>query len=128
MRKGMVVDRRTALVAGAGFAVAATLPPRATASSFPIREMLAVLSDPAGAARIGSAWLRTATVDAASVCGRLAADLGAVPGMDAATLRRRLASCIADDFGAGRVETVDGWILARTELRLAALATLALAA
>lgn len=124
----MVVDRRTALAAGAGLAVAGAMPARATAGPLPIREMLAVLSDPAGTARIGSAWLRMAPVDAASIAGRLAADLEAVPGINPAILRLRLASCIAADFGAGRVETVDGWILARTELRLAALAALVLAA
>ena len=51
---------------------------------------------------------------------------------DAAALRRELAaggsadlsSRVRDDFGAGRVLLVDGWVLSETEARIYALAAL----
>jgi hypothetical protein len=71
------------------------------------------------AARLGRAYLRTATDEASAtrlaslVLGRTAV----APGGEAA----RVASNIRADFSAGRVVTVEGWIVSRTEARLCAL-------
>lgn len=40
-------------------------------------------------------------------------------------VRARLGRQVRDDFAAGRVVDIDGWILSRTEARIAALAALA---
>jgi hypothetical protein len=44
---------------------------------------------------------------------------------DTGRLRATVDRCVRADFAAGRVVTVDGWILAATEARLCALAALA---
>lgn len=36
-------------------------------------------------------------------------------GLDAGAVRSRLAELRAEDFAAGRVEVINGWVLARTE-------------
>ena len=43
---------------------------------------------------------------------------------DAAELRRGVARSVQEDFANGRVTRVQGWVLSRTEARLAALAAL----
>jgi hypothetical protein len=57
--------------------------------------------------------------------GAVAGDLGTTVGnlatLDRATLRRRVDRRIRADFAAGRVVSVDGWVLSRTEARLYAL-------
>ena len=66
-------------------------------------------------------------------CGRSAAELTrlllpgqtGISGLDDDTLRDRLRGQVVDDFNAGRVTLVEGWILSLTEARQCALLTLA---
>ena len=73
------------------------------------------------------AWLRRNAADPVALAEALRARLSAPPGTGADDLRRRLASCVAADFAGGDVVEVEGWVLARTEVRLAALAALVFA-
>jgi hypothetical protein len=70
---------------------------------------------------IGAAYLRSC-VDDAPGPATLAAELPA--GETVAALREAVAERVRNDFANGRVVTVDGWLLARTEVRLCALAYL----
>ena len=108
---------------GAAAAAGATGATGATGAALAERRAVAALSrlfsDPAAVRAVGAACrgcTRRPTVRA------LAADLGATVGdlaaLDRAALRRRLDRRIRADFGAGRVISVDGWVLARTETRL----------
>ena len=64
----------------------------------------------------------------AALAAALVASLGAEAGLpagDLAGLRRLVDERIRGDFAAGRVVDVDGWLLAVTEARICALASLA---
>jgi len=83
----------------------------------------AVFSDPRSAVAIGQRYL--ALHPAEADVERLKASL--FDGLDVArtaALRARLAEGRRRDFASGRTVIVDGWILARTELRACALLTL----
>lgn len=126
MSSGVLADRRSVLMAGtASAALAATsLLPAAGPAVAPL---LRLLTDPQGAAAIGRAWLQQVPASVESLVADLAADLGAEPAGDPG-LRERYAQRVAEDFATNRVERVDGWMLSRTEVRLAALAARTLAA
>ena len=80
----------------------------------------AIFSDPSGADNIGRAYLRSAPEEADP------AFLARVLGLDNATdLRRMLAARNKRDFECGDVVLVEGWVLARSEARACAHASLA---
>ena len=58
------------------------------------------------------------------LCGRSDLDLKGVPGMSADELRTHVRGAIENDFAAGRLVVVDGWMLAETEVVLSALVAL----
>ncbi len=123
--------RRRLLVTGVGLAASATLGPRAIGL---ILERLAASSDVGqslrelivhreSAALLGRAYL-TAVPHEADPSKLVSLILGepAIPtGREAA----RVAARIRADFDAGRVVTVEGWILSTTEARLCALCAVA---
>jgi hypothetical protein len=112
---------RRALIGGmATLGAAALLPWPATAAVTDPTDLLSVLSDPRGAARIGASYLalHPGEADAAALSARLLDETG--PGAPADRLRRRIAA----DYAARRTVSVDGWILSATEARLTALAHL----
>jgi hypothetical protein len=105
------------LGASAGPGIAASLPD--------------VLGVPATARRVGEAYL-AATPAEANVARLTSGVVGSLPRMpdllidvDAADLRAAIAEVIREDFRTERTVVIDGWILARTEARLYALAALA---
>lgn len=51
--------------------------------------------------------------------------LALLDGLDGSVVRSRLAELRAEDFAAGRVEVIDGWVLARTEAEACAVVFLA---
>ncbi len=83
------------------------------------------LVDPAAAARIGARVIEAAVpaVDMAAMERRMAA-FGDIlsTSADAAALHRAMATKVADDFAAGAIVEIDGWLLAQTEADLAVLA------
>jgi hypothetical protein len=84
----------------------------------------ALFSDLPGARKLGSQYLIDHPEEADAA---LLADLLCAPGsrsIGPAALRHNIAKLRADDFVAGRIALVDGWILARTEARACALAAL----
>ena len=94
------------------------------------RALVGLLSDPAGAAAVGRVWLAQAPGEADAA--RLVEDLAgprlaewqqlAAGGADA--LRPLVRARHVDDFAAGKVASVNGWVLSQTEVRLCALADL----
>ncbi len=70
---------------------------------------------------IGAAYLRSCADDGLDAA-TLAAELPAEVTMT--VLRETVAARVRDDFANARVVNVDGWLLARTEARLCALAYL----
>jgi hypothetical protein len=111
-------DRRGLLAgAAAGLAVGALATPGGAATA---RDTLALLvPDPGAAAGIAAAYLRRVP-DAPARLGALRDRLAGLdhPG-DA---RAWLAAARRDDFAAGEVLVLDGWVLARAEAELLALA------
>lgn len=91
--------------------------------------LLRVYDDPVAARRLGAAYLETrsssmrATLDA--VMRNLGVDERRLAGMPEREFRERVSRTIAGDFDSGRVATVGGWCLARTELDLCGLYCLA---
>jgi len=91
--------------------------------------LIDLFSRPDSAARIGRSYLR-ATPDEADRGKLLAAILDAEPKLgsprrrDSRELRRLIAAQCRREFASGRTAQVDGWIIARTEARLCALAAL----
>ena len=87
-------------------------------------------ADPASAARVGAAVLRSqpGELDAEAlvqaIAGARRAQLQALARSDPAGLARLLREQHRDDFAAGRVVAVEGWVLSRTEANLCALAAL----
>ncbi|MFO1067382.1 MAG: hypothetical protein U1E14_02555 [Geminicoccaceae bacterium] len=128
MTQPMRIARRTALLGAAGSVVVIASPLDAMATDqAAIRKLVGLLSDPAGAAQVGAVWLRGAAVSPAAILRELQDSLGTMLELDPKTLRCRLSSQVAADFAASRVDLVGGWVLARTEVRLAALAALVFA-
>jgi hypothetical protein len=86
---------------------------------------------PASARGVGRAYLAATPAEAsvarltAGVLASLPATSSDVSDADADELRAVLADVIREDFRTERTVVVEGWILARTEARLCALAALA---
>jgi hypothetical protein len=127
------LTRRAALAgfAGAGGLLAAGRPGFSLAADPAERVLteaaMSLFTDPAHVRQVGAACL-----DRQELCGSRATLIEEIFGAE----RQRLASCattaeihdwlrtrIREDFAAGRSVTVQGWVLARTEARLYALAT-----
>jgi hypothetical protein len=87
-----------------------------------------LLSDIAGARAIGLRYLALAPeeADRAALAAALFSGFAEPPAspIEFARLRRTLAAQRDRDFAAGDTVVIGGWILARTEARLCALATL----
>jgi hypothetical protein len=88
---------------------------------------MGMFSSPRDVRRVGAACL-----ERPELCGGRAALIEAIFGAErqrlaesasAAEIQDWLRSSIREDFAAGRSVTVQGWVLARTEARLYALAT-----
>ena len=94
------------------------------------RALVALLSDPAGSAAVGREWLAQAPgeTDAEQLVEALAGERRAawraLANGDADALRRAVRERHVEDFAAGRVTSVRGWVLSQTEARLCALAEL----
>ena len=122
----MKIARRSLLKAGSSLLALAALGRTAAALPAPgdgAARLLTLLGNPGAAARLGRCHLlrHPEEADAARLTARLTARLAPAGGpIRRAALRRSLAA----DFAAGRVTTVDGWILAATEVDLCALAAL----
>jgi hypothetical protein len=87
---------------------------------------LAHIFDHARLQQLGQAYLAaTPTERSAPELTRLLLPGESVAGLDDDTLRGRLRNRVLDDFTAGRVTLVDGWILSLTEARQCALLALA---
>jgi hypothetical protein len=84
--------------------------------------LTALVPNPASAAAVGREYLRVAP-DEADIA-RLCELLWPAPGVPQGALSRALAQRQRKDFADGRVVRLHGWILARTEARLWALAAL----
>ena len=115
-----------ALLAAA--AVGARLPGPWPGPVTPIR-LAGLLSDGAAVRAVGHAYLREAPGKTSP--GWLAAVLhhdafagGDLRALSDDALRARLAASVRRDYDAMRIVRVDGWVLAVTEARLCALATL----
>ncbi|MDQ4035942.1 MAG: hypothetical protein M3153_08430 [Chloroflexota bacterium] len=119
--------RRRLLVTGVGLAASATLGPRAIGL---ILERLAASSDVGqslrelivhreSAALLGRAYLAATPGEADT--SRLAWLILGAPGVPTGREAARVASRMRADFDAGRVVTVEGWIVSTTEARLCAL-------
>lgn len=120
-----IFDRRGALrliVAGCGSLPFVAVPALAVAPSACLGERLASIIPPSAAAGI-AARLRDDNGGTAGVDREFQDELGWLRRQaEACPTRQRLAAEIRrgvhDDFAAGRVLRVDGWILSRTELAL----------
>jgi hypothetical protein len=117
-----------ALVSGAlwlgrsfGFAAVPEADEKAAAASL----LDALFRDRASARAIGRSYLALAAPpEEQSIAGLLRALFPAGVG-DARALESHVAAAVRRDFAAGRVVTIGGWMLCRTEARLCALAALA---
>jgi len=88
-------------------------------------DLLACLGDRRAAARIGRAALAERPELGGDVGAlRHALDRAVAAVGDTGPLRRRLGRMVRDDFSAGRIERVQGWMLSETETRLCVLAAL----
>jgi hypothetical protein len=120
------VSRRTLLASlGATTAVACTggLPTVRTTEVAALDDLLRSFFTRVSDARaLGAAYVMTHPAEAGAVL-RLRRSLleGRVP-RPVTALRQRLAADIADDFTAGRVVVLEGFVMARTEARLCACA------
>jgi hypothetical protein len=96
----------------------------------PSERLAALLRHEEGARAIGREYLRRVPAEASSsvltarVAERLPGGLGAVDTVSQDRLRELLLRASADDFHELRTVEVQGWVLARTEARLCALAAL----
>ncbi len=118
-----VAHGRRAVVAGLGAGLLLGIPsPTEVGGEGDRGRLLADLFTALPSARaIGAAYLRSCPderLDAAT----LAADFPAEATIGA--LRESVDGRVRDDFANARIVTVDGWLLARTEVRLCALAYL----
>jgi hypothetical protein len=119
--------RRRLLVTGVGLAASATLGPRAiglilerlTGSGHVGPSLRELIVHRESAARLGRAYLAATPGEADP--SRLATLILGAPAVPEGREAARVASRIRADFDAGRVVTVDGWIVSTTEARLCAL-------
>lgn len=92
--------------------------------------LTAMFTQPASAAVVGQAYLRATPEETherrlvSLVCRQLAGGRTGVALGDRASLREQVREAQRQDFANGRVVQVEGWVLARTEARLCALAAL----
>ena len=108
------MTRRGILLLGAAWCGAAR-------AASPAQALLDLFDDPARAHAIGRAYLAgLAHRPAAEALARSVWQDLAGPG----PVRSQVADLVRRDFAAGRIECADGWLLARTEARLCALAAL----
>jgi hypothetical protein len=92
-------------------------------------KILSLLTDQAGAARIGTLWAEQAgnSMNSRNVAARVAKRLHAYgwhPGADAKTAGEALAARVRRDFIEGNMVDVAGWQLSRTSAELCLLASL----
>jgi hypothetical protein len=94
------------------------------------RALVGLLSDPAGAAAVGREWRAQARDEAdatqlvESLAGERLVEWRALAARDTGALHAELRARHAEDFAAGRVASLRGWVLSQTEVRLCALADL----
>jgi hypothetical protein len=129
-----MITRRTTLAAGAAAAALSGLPASAAglgATGGRAAALVAALRSPASAAAIGAAYLRAfpADADAELLATALGADATIGPRLDADRpdpegLALAVAQAVRADFVHRRTVKLDGWVMARTEARLCALAAL----
>lgn len=116
---------RRRLIIGTGAALAVAVIPcvRVKADPDTAARIVAVFGRPASAAAVGRAYLARFPEEASRsvLVGKL--DLVHFRGADD-ELRSRLRSLAMQEYASGQVEMIDGWVLARSELRRCALATL----
>jgi len=79
------------------------------------------LSDPGGTRALGERYLAAFPEEAAALAP-LAAEVRRAGAGGPAALRRAVGGRIRADFAAGQTVVLDGWVMARTEGRIAALA------
>jgi hypothetical protein len=127
------IRRRTFLLgaAGLGASLAWFGPLPFRGAPLPPSERLAsLLQNVEGAFAVGREYLRQVPVEAspvvltARVAERLPGGLGTIDTASDARLRALLSSVSAEDFRDLRTMELHGWVLARTEARLCALAAL----
>jgi len=111
-----------AAAAGLGGGAWLLLSPRTNAPSAGRDALLAPFSDPGAVGELGSSVL--AAVPRWRDASRLRAELEPELRWDEAGFEDRLVARVREDFAAGRVESVDGWLLSETEAKLYALAEL----
>jgi hypothetical protein len=111
------MDRRDALLVLLAALGSAVLPAFADGASARDRLFGSRDLDRANLARLTGIYLKRHPEEERpdTLIRRLGADSW---GPDPATLRRTLLAQIQEDFKAGRIENVDGWILSVTEVRL----------
>ena len=114
--------RRALLAAGGAAAVLPLSWPGAWAGTSDADRLRAAVADPASAALLGRAYVARfpQEIDRARLAAAVMASLPA-PAPDGGALRRLLRARIRGDFRDGATIALDGWILSRTEARLAAL-------
>jgi hypothetical protein len=126
--------RRTFLLAAAGLGASVAWrsgPSPFRGASLSRSERLAsLLKDVEGARGVGREYLRQVPAEAspgvltARVAERLPGGLGTIDTLSDGRLRELLLSAAAEDFRDLRTMELHGWVLARTEARLCALASL----
>jgi hypothetical protein len=108
---------------GAAAGIGTTLDATAHAAWSPAEELPLALLQRDGIAAIGREYLRSHDSEASAEA--LARSLGlssaSLEGSEIEALRTRLADQVRDDFRVDHTVNVSGWILSRTEVRLAAL-------
>ena len=118
--------RLAALASGAlwlGRSLAFAAAPDAAEKAAAARLVDALFRDKASARAIGRSYLALAAPEEQRVAGLLRA-LFSAPARDARALERQVTAAVRQDFAAGRVVMIGGWMLCRTEARLCALAAL----
>lgn len=120
-----VDQRRRRLIIGAGVAMAAAAVPGARLYDTDMASrIVAAFGRPESAAAVGRAYLASFPEEGsrAFLVGKLR--LGHFRGGDD-ELMSWLRSLAMQEYASGQVEMIDGWVLARSELRRCALAALA---
>jgi len=111
----MFITRRGAMRA---LSACFLLPTRGTVPvATEIRSVVSLFSNLRSARAIGAAYLRSYPAD------RLDTSIFPI-GLSPTERRSTIAAQVRDDFASSRVVSVDGWMLARTEAQLCALAYL----
>jgi choline dehydrogenase-like flavoprotein len=124
-RRRRMRSSRRAFLAATGAAALLPLSWRGGASTgaTDADRLRAAIANPASAAALGRAYLARfpGEADRDRIAAAILASLAAPPARDASALRAPVRARIRGDFRAGATVTLDGWILSRTEARLAAL-------